>query len=380
MSDPDRAHGDVSEANLALSRVWTGFAESGCRGYSALYERISLAVARDDDVLDLVRAAPPHAHMPPLLLAAVHDLVLRGLEHPLADVYAGRSVADPAPLFVDVCRAYADELAPLLASRHIQTNECGRSAVIGPGITWIAQRSERPLALVDVGASAGLNLLCDRYRLDYAEHGATGPATSPVHIRCRVAGGVPPVAPTLPSFVTRVGLDRLPVDLTDPDDARWQLACVWPDTGRLDRTAAAIALARHDPPTVVTGDAVEGLPALLAGLPAGVVALVLTTWAFAYLLVEDRRRFVDMLVDESRGRTIVWLSAEAPGTVEAFADSVGAERAPSEFDVLGVLTFDGGECRRQLLGFVNSHGHSLDWRGPDTPGLGTWWPADGGGE
>src|SRR5271169_44949 len=245
----------MSEPTAALAELWTAFAESNCRGYSPLYERISLAVAADRDVLELVRQAPPHAHLPPLLLAAVHDLLLAGLAHPLADIYAGRSDADAGAAFLDVCRARRDEIAGLLATRRIQTNECGRSAVIGPGLTWIAAALHAPLALVDVGASAGLNLLCDRYRLDYGLLGATGPTDSPVRIACDVVGGHPPIAHRLPELVERVGIDRDPVDLADPDDARWQLACVWPDTGRLERTAAAIGLARQGLPTVVAGDA-----------------------------------------------------------------------------------------------------------------------------
>ena len=176
-----------------------------------------------------------------------------------------------------------------------------------------------PLALVDVGASAGLTLLCDRYRFDYAEHGATGPADSPVVIGCRVLGGDPPVAAALPPLVARVGVDRDPVDLADGDDARWLLACVWPDTGRLERTAAAIALAQDDLPSVVAGDANEVLPDVLAGLPTGAMATVLTSWAFAYFSIDARQQFTDILRAESRARPIVWASAESPGVVDAFA-------------------------------------------------------------
>ena len=143
----------------------------------------------------------------------------------------------------------------LLSTRHIQTNDCGRSALIGPGLTWLASQLSEPMALTDVGASAGLNLLCDRYRIDYGGAGATGPSDSPVQITCRVAGGNPPIAPALPPLRSRIGIDRSPIDLGHPDDARWLLACVWPDTDRLERTAASIHLAQQDPPRVVAGEA-----------------------------------------------------------------------------------------------------------------------------
>jgi hypothetical protein len=347
-----------------LAQLWEWMAKTQCRGDSPIYERISMAVAADGEILEMILTAPPVAHMPLTLLGAVHYLLLDGLDHPLADVYAGRSDAEPGPLFLDVCRTHRPEVLALLSTRHVQTNDCGRSAVIGPGLTWLASRLEGPFALVDVGASAGINLLCDRYRIDYGSHGATGPADSPVEISCRVVAGHPPIAELLPPLVTRLGIDRSPIDLSDSDDARWLLACVWPDTGRLDRTAASIRLAQNEKPPVTAGDAIETLPGVLAGLPAGTTALVVTTSAFAYLGTEDRPRFVRLLQDASHTRGVAWLSSEGPGIVEAFAGEVSTDDDPADSDVVGAMTFAGGETDAHILGFAHKHGLWIDWRGP----------------
>jgi len=322
-------------------------------------------VARAAPVLELVAAAPPEAHLPPALLGAVHYLLLDGLDHPLAEVYAGRSEADPAPLFVDVCRTHAARISALLDVRRVQTNDCGRSALIGPGLTWVANHLDRPFALVDVGASAGLNLLCDRYRLDYGAKGATGPADSPVVAACEVLAGDPPIADQLPVPVDRVGLDRSPLDLADPDDARWLLACVWPDTGRLDRTAASIRLAQADLPPVLRGDGVEGLPAVLARWDDGVAVVVMTTWAFAYFSLDQRRAFTELLVDASRRRPVAWLSADGAGTVEGLAEaSLTDPGGEAQAHVLGALLFDRGSVEARLLALVQQHGGWMDWRAP----------------
>ena len=175
-----------------------------------------------------------------------------------------------------------------------------------------------------MGASAGLTLLCDRYRLDYGDHGVTGPEDSPVEIRCRVIAGDPPIAERLPSLASRVGIDRSPVDLAKPEDARWLLACVWPDTGRLERTAASIRLAQDRLPRVIGGEANEILPGVLAGLSGGTSAIVLTTWSFSYFSLEQRQQFVGLL--EHACRTAV--------------------------------------RRTQLLGYVQAHGQWIDWRAP----------------
>jgi hypothetical protein len=348
-----------------FAQMWAWFA-THCHDYSPLYERISAAVADDPQLLDWVRSAPPDAHLPPALLAAVHYLLLETPEHPLADVYAGRSDADPAPLFLQLCRDRGEEVMQLLTTRRIQTNDCGRSALIAPGLTWLAHRIAAPMALVDVGASAGLNLLCDRYRIDYGPAGATGPRTSSVHIDCRVAGGQPPIAAALPTLVSRIGIDRSPIDLGHPDDARWLLACVWPDTGRLERTAASIHLAQGDPPPVIAGDGNDALPGVLGQLPPGAAAVIVTTWAFAYFSLDDRERFVQILEAASHTRTIAWLSAEGLGTVAAIAGAPGAADADAAAgaDVLGAAIFERGAARWELLGLVQEHGAWIDWRAP----------------
>lgn len=347
-----------------LARLWEWFARTQCRGYSALYEQIALEISRSVDVLQLVQEAPPESHMPPALFAAVHYLLLDGLQHPLGDVYEGRSNDVPGPLFRDVCLSQRERVLSILATRRIQTNECGRSAVIGPALTWLAEELGRPLALVDVGSSAGLNLLCDSYRLDYAERGATGPVGSKVRVDCRVAGGEPPIVELLPPFVTRLGIDRSPIELSQPEDARWLLACVWPDTGRLERTAAAIELARRHRPLVISGTANDVLPEVLGELPAGCAAAVVTTWVFGYFSLQDRRRFWDVLAEQSMTRPVGWLSAEGPTVVEGFSryGAAAADGHVPEPDILGATIFDQGASRQVLLGYTHPHGRWIDWR------------------
>jgi hypothetical protein len=348
-----------------LGRVWEWFADTSCRGYSPLYEQICRAVARDDELLALVREAPPEAHQPMVLLAAVHYLLLDGLDHPLAAVYAGRNDADAAALFRELCFEHRTALLELMQTRRTQTNECGRSAVIGPALTWAARRSGAPLALVDVGASAGLNLGCDRYLLDYGTAGTTGPPDATVRIDCAVRGGAPPIAPRLLAIAARIGLDRSPVDLTDEHEARWLLACVWPDTGRLERTRAAIRDAQEHPPTITRGDMVEDLPPLIADLPPDALACVITTWAFAYLAPEARPRFVDQLARVGRTRPVVWISGEGPGVVAAFAGVRPPDGDGIELSVLGAMDFDSGATRATPLAFVHPHGASIDWLAVD---------------
>jgi hypothetical protein len=345
-----------------LGRIWEWFADTSCKGYSPLYDRICRVVADDDDVLALALETPAAAHQPNVLLGVVHYLLLGSLDHPLAAVYAGESNADPGPLFHDLCLTHRTEVLELMETRRTQTNECGRSAVIGPALTWVARNVGAPLALLDVGASAGLNLGCDRYLLDYGTAGTTGPADAEVRIDCKVLGGDPPIAARLPEIAARYGLDRSPIDLTDEHDARWLLACIWPDTGRLERTAAAIRDAQRHPPTIRQGDMVDDLPAVLAELPRDALACVTTTWALAYLQRDGREQFAAELAKAGRDRPVVWISGEGPGVVTAFADHTPPQVDDIESSVLGAIEFDGDATRTALLAYVHPHGATIDWR------------------
>ena len=356
--------------SVQMAEMWTGFADTSCGTYSPIYDSVSRAVAASDAVHELVLQAPPAAHMPTVLLAAVHYLLLGDSAHPLAAIYDGRSDADAGPLFVAYCLEHRDEVLALLAVRHTNTNEVGRSGAIGPALTEVAARLGAPLALVDVGCSAGLNLMCDRYLLDYGPDGSTGPPDAAVRIETTVVGGTPPIAPRLPVVAARIGIDRDPVDLSNDDDVRWQLACVWPDTGRLPRTRLALDLARQAQPEIVSGDAVDTVGRVLDGLDPALVPVVVTTWAFAYLTVERRRAFVDELTAASRrtARPLAWVSAEGAGVVE----TLGAVEVPTygaglHASILGLVVFDGGRAEPEVLGFVHSHGGWIDWRAPERP-------------
>jgi hypothetical protein len=165
----------------------------------------------------------------------------------------------------------------------------------------------------------------------------------------------------VPTIAGRVGIDLDPPDLTNPDDQRWLLACVWPRTGRFERATRAIELGRRDPPPVLQGDALETMPGVLADCEDGRI-VVLNSWSFSYFSIEQRRGYIELLADVGRSRPVQWLCMDAPGVVEMVAGEV----PPSgnvESDVISLVTFGGDAApRAEVLAFVQSHGMSLDWQ------------------
>ena len=137
---------------------------------------------------------------------------------------------------------------------------------------------------------------------------------------------------------------------------------MWPDTGRLPRTRRALEELRRSPPNVVQGDAVDTVSGVVAGLPADDTAVVMTSWAIAYLRPARRVEFREALASASRNRTVAWVSGEGPGVVDLFADtSAPTDANGMEASVLGLALFRDGEVDAEVLAFVHPHGTWIEW-------------------
>lgn len=305
--------GDVSDAFA----WYAGWAED----VSPLYERLARGVAGDPELLDIAAEAPDGQPPPQLLLAAVHAFLLDGREHRLAEFYpsctddpSDPTNDDPYPAFREFCLANEGRVRELVTSRRVQTNAVGRSAVLLPAFGYVtgAGTGNRPLALVEVGASAGLNLHWDRFRYEYEGYGVYGVPGSPVRIRSAVRGDVAPPFPNpVPDVGYRVGVDLNPLDVTDPADAHWLRALVVPDQQRRhERLAAAIDLVGGEPSRLVEGDAIAVLPDLLPEAPTGLSLCVFSTHTLYQLDREEVAELEECLVEYSHERPVHWLSGD----------------------------------------------------------------------
>ena len=153
----------------------------------------------------------------------------------------------------------------LLRTGRVQTNEVGRCAYLYPAFALVAEWSRRPLVIIELGASAGLNLMWDQYRYEYEGDASCGPSDATVVIRSAFRGDRRPRLPErAPAVVGRVGVDVVPIDVRDEDQTSWLRALVWPEhRERAALLASALALAQRTPPRVVRGDALACLPDLL---------------------------------------------------------------------------------------------------------------------
>jgi hypothetical protein len=210
------------------------------RGRSPQYEELTTAIADDQPILEFLDALPTAKRQPNLLLAAACYLLgapadLRALQRLVSD--------------------RGGDLARTMLSRRTQTNEAARCATLLPALALLPQ----PLALIEVGASAGLTLLVDRFSYDYGGRQVVGTDPYAPVLACRPLGPVP-IPAQVPEVAWRAGLDLNPLDVSNDDDIRWLDCLIWPgETGRRERLAAAIETARRNPPQVHQGDLLTDL-------------------------------------------------------------------------------------------------------------------------
>ncbi|MFG1651306.1 DUF2332 family protein [Micromonospora sp. NPDC049275] len=311
---------------MRTSEAYVEFGTREAHGVSPTYERLSHAVARDDALLALLDTLPPGKRQPNLLFGVVRWL--------------GGPVDDPVA-FHDYTVANWPVVETELRRRATQTNEAGRCAVLLPVLAALPQ----PLALLEVGASAGLCLYPDRYAYRYGEH-EVGEGT-PV-LECAASGLVPPAR--VPRVVWRAGLDLNPLDVTDPGDVSWLDALIWPEHAhRRARLREAAAVAAADPPLLVRGDLVDDLPALAARAPADATLVVFHTSVLYQVPVARREAFV-RLVRELPGH---WIANEAPEVLP-----YGGLPDPPDAALHNVLALDG-----KPLAWARGHGQAMTWFG-----------------
>jgi hypothetical protein len=211
----------------------------------------------------------------------------------------------------DALVEHGDWLRRFVAEREVQTNEVGRCFALLPAFLELARMSGRRLDLLELGPSAGLNLLVDRYGYRY-RHGAWGPADALLVLTGDEHRPVPAELLSTELVIgRRRGVDLNPVDLTTDEGVRLLTSFVWADQWhRLERLRRAIEVARAERPELVRGDYVELLPALLAERDRDALTVVFQTASTQYLERERYERVRAALRDAAEDAPLGWVSTQ----------------------------------------------------------------------
>ncbi|RYD97991.1 MAG: DUF2332 domain-containing protein, partial [Sphingomonadales bacterium] len=296
----------------------------------------------------------PLADALPLRCAGgLHALHLSGIEPALAPLYRGEAegLADAGRLVAAAIAAHEPALLPWLDGPP-QTNEAGRSANYIAALLWLAAQGLPPrFECVEIGSSAGINLMIDRYH--YALSGvAVGPEPGAIRFEPEWRGPPPPALPAGWSFAALRGCDVAPVDLTDPAQLLRLKAYVWPEHHqRFDRIERAAQAARAQRPDLIAQDADAFVAAALAAAQeAGTTRVLMHSIVWQYLGAERQQRI--MAAMEAAGarataqRPLAWIALEA-------------NRATYQHEL--VVRHWPGDGAPQLLGRAHAHGAWVEW-------------------
>ncbi len=245
---------------------------------------------------------------------------------------------------------HRDWLARFVAEHGVQTNEPQRSWALLPAFLSVA---ERPLELIELGPSAGLNLVWDRYRYAYAE-GAWGPGDAALELRGEERRTRVPreLVARAVEVRRRRGIDLDPVDVTTEGGRRLLECFVWPDQPeRLERLRRAIDVFGEDPPELVRGDYVDLLPRLLADRDQSALTVVFQTASTGYISREHYAELLDALLVAAREEPLAWISTRRLHERDTERDDgyeleLAVRPAPS-----------------RLVAHMGFHGQWLEWLG-----------------
>lgn len=297
--------------------------------------------------------------MPLRMAGGLHHLLLSGEDKRLARVYSGQ-ITDQDQidrLVCDLVQTFDTRLLPWLDGPP-QTNEAGRSASIMAGLLWLAQHVTPRFELFELGASAGINTMIDRYFFRLGETDV-GPVDSPMRITPDWRGKAsPPAAPEDFAIVSVRGCDIAPIDLSDADSALRLKAYVWPDaSARMERIDASIDLARVNPPDVVKMDAGEFVSECLSAPQAeGITRAMFHSIMWQYMPAATQDGIATAL--ERAGER---------ATAERPLAWVSLETDPATFrHELTVRYWNGGSSDGEpvLLAYAHPHGAWVEWHQP----------------
>lgn len=321
----------MSDPTLESIAAWyKWFADNEADGQSPLWASLGRKIANDTEVLRFLAEFPHPKRQPNLLLASYRSLF---------------GLPDSWITFRNSVLSERTSLAARMMERSTQTNEPGRCATLLP----LLARLPQPLAILEVGAAAGLCLLPDRYGYDYGRCQILPPNVAEGPVFTCTASNNTPLPDKLPEIAWRAGLDLNPLDVSNSGQMDWLEMLVWPgQEQRAIRLKKSISVARIDPPRVMRGDLMTDLDEIMAEIPAGLTKVIFHSAVLNYLPTAEARAAFS---EKAMSSADYWISNESPLVLPDIA-SDAPPPSPGSF----MLALNG-----QPMAWTSPHGFDIQW-------------------
>jgi hypothetical protein len=333
-------------ATLDVAARSARFAEHETKRHSAVYTAWAHGLASDPETCALISTRPPRERQPNLVFAAARfvdpELVPADQAEPRPDEY-GRLRAS--------LHEHWAAIVGVMSTHHTQTNEAARAAVLLPAVDKVVQNCGQPVALIEFGASAGLILNPEQFRVHYVNRSGQSLSTlshervpEPVGEITVTNLGSTACPQGFPQIGWRLGVDLNPLQPFNPDDAHWLRTLIWPgQTDRLARLDAAFEAYRRNPVRVLPRDITHPgvLDEVLRLVPRDVEPVVVHSAVLAYLEADERELFADRMLAAVAEHRCHWISNEGQQVVPQIADAFTPEFSEGLRQGSFVIALDG---------------------------------------
>ncbi|MGE7951395.1 DUF2332 domain-containing protein [Lysinibacillus xylanilyticus] len=293
-----------------LSKQFRTFAKNECENSSPLYEHLANKIAEDDEILIIATSVPQGQPVPNLLLAGVQYL-LSSSNDELVHFYPSltttpKPINEVYPVFKAFILSHSDELKALFQEKLVQTNEIRRCSYLYPMMTEIYERHQKPLAFIEIGASAGLQLGMDQYNYCYNEKLHITNSENAFVLSSENRGESLPVSITNPPVVCqRIGIDLNPIDIHDEEELRWLQALIWPEhQERRLLLNQALPILKELDLQLIKGDGIKLLNDISRDINPDAMLVVYHTHVANQIPMELRLELIEQLKEVSKARPL----------------------------------------------------------------------------
>jgi len=293
-----------------LSKQFRAFAINECENSSPLYEHLANKIADDDELLKIAASIPQGQPVPNLLLAGVQYLLSSSKED-LAHFYPSltttpKAISEVYPVFKAFVLSHSDELKTLFQEKLVQTNEIRRCAYLYPMMTEIYERHKKPLAFIEIGASAGLQLGMDQYNYCYNQQLHINNSNSDFVLSSENQGQTLPTSiSNAPVVCKRVGIDLNPIDIHNEEELQWLQALIWPEhQERRLMLNQALPILKELDLQLIKGDAIKLIKDISREINEDAMLVVYHTHVANQIPMELRLELMEQLKEISMERPL----------------------------------------------------------------------------